>query len=240
MAAPISSLKLVALIIITVAVAFFAIKYPSLCTTDIASQHTSYSEYECAGKPHQSSWGSWWHPQRTWSGADAEQKSGQGAGTVTKDWNILYHLGGNGPWIEKKHNVVERGIEVPKTCAVDQVHMMSRHAERYPTIKVAASGFLALPLRCFLLLTIVYLKGWRSSWTRSSRAISCSRATWLLSTIGSFSGQVGHVLSSVHVLHSESHLSHRNYIYQFYCPPKITRQLLSLFITSPILHGQSL
>ncbi|KAF2873028.1 3-phytase B precursor [Massariosphaeria phaeospora] len=96
-------------------------------------QHSEYLEYECAGKPHQSSWGSWWHPQRTWSRVDPGYTRGQGAGAVTNDWNILYHLGGNGPWVEKVIDVVDGGIGVPEGCEVEQVHMMSRHAERYPT-----------------------------------------------------------------------------------------------------------
>ena len=93
--------------------------------------HTGYLEYECAGKPHHSSWGSWWHPQRN-DGSIFER--GQGAGATTKDWNILYHLGGNGPWVEKVIDVVEDGIAVPEDCEVEQVHMMARHAERYPTV----------------------------------------------------------------------------------------------------------
>jgi acid phosphatase len=48
-------------------------------------------------------------------------------------WNLLYHLGGNGPWIKKytDHGMV--GDDLPLGCKVDQLHMMSRHAERYPT-----------------------------------------------------------------------------------------------------------
>jgi hypothetical protein len=61
---------------------------------------------------------------------------------MTEDWNILYHLGGNGPWIEKLENTVAGGIAAPEGCEVEQVHMMARHAERYPTWKVAIS-------RCF-------------------------------------------------------------------------------------------
>lgn len=60
---------------------------------------------------------------------------GLGAGAVTKAWNILYHLGGNGPWVEKIVDVVDGGVAPPAGCEVVQVHMMSRHAERYPTKK---------------------------------------------------------------------------------------------------------
>ena len=70
-------------------------------------------------------------------------------------WNVLYHLGGNGPWIEKVDGVAKGGIAVPEGCEVDMVHMvsvpfsrapfrvlnrlqMSRHAERYPTKSAGA------------------------------------------------------------------------------------------------------
>ncbi|KAI9044943.1 uncharacterized protein KD926_011116 [Aspergillus affinis] len=60
------------------------------------------------------------------------------------DWNLLHYLGGNGPWIEKidgEH--VSEGIGPPERCSIEQVHMMSRHGERYPT-KSAGSRHLAL------------------------------------------------------------------------------------------------
>ncbi|TGZ82846.1 phosphoglycerate mutase-like protein [Ascodesmis nigricans] len=53
-------------------------------------------------------------------------------------WNILYHLGGNSPWIQKIDDVVEGGFDPPKGCAVDMIHMMSRHGERYPTVNAGA------------------------------------------------------------------------------------------------------
>lgn len=105
------------------------IQYPSLyssicpqtCSSDANKLHSGYFTYECAGKPHHSSWSSWWHPQRS-DGTLSEHK--QGAGAVTNDWNILYHLGGNGPWVEKVIDVVDGGIAVPKGCRVEQVHMV--------------------------------------------------------------------------------------------------------------------
>ena len=60
-----------------------------------------------------------------WRAAESLYNHGQGAGAVTNDWNILYHLGGNGPWVEKVIDVVEGGIAVPKGCEVEQVHMVS-------------------------------------------------------------------------------------------------------------------
>jgi acid phosphatase len=135
------SLSAVALWASTI-IAFIAFRlYPSsqsaqTCPTAEPEGHPGYFEYECAGKPHHASWGSWWHPERLWG-----HTQGQGAGARTKDWNILYHLGGNGPWVEKVIDVVDGGIAVPENCVVEQVHMMSRHAERYPTKKAGTSGF---------------------------------------------------------------------------------------------------
>ena len=40
-------------------------------------------------------------------------------------WDILYHLGGNGPWIQMLDGVVERDIAPPTGCQVEQVHMVS-------------------------------------------------------------------------------------------------------------------
>lgn len=39
-------------------------------------------------------------------------------------WDVLYHVGGNGPWIEKIDGVVEGGIEPPEGCSVEQIHMV--------------------------------------------------------------------------------------------------------------------
>jgi acid phosphatase len=33
-------------------------------------------------------------------------------------------LGGNGPWVEKRENVLDGGIGVPEGCMVEQVHMV--------------------------------------------------------------------------------------------------------------------
>ena len=66
--------------------------------------------------PYTSSWASWWHPQRF---------QGSSTSAIRHGWNILYHLGGNGPWIEKIDGVVKGGIAPPKGCTVEQVHMVS-------------------------------------------------------------------------------------------------------------------
>jgi acid phosphatase len=86
---------------------------------------TGYLGYECAAKPHHSSWQSWWHPGRS----DEDRAArGQDAGTTDGEWNILYHLGGNGPWVEKVIDVVDGGIAVPEGCEVEQVHMVGLRA----------------------------------------------------------------------------------------------------------------
>ena len=40
-------------------------------------------------------------------------------------WDILYHLGGNGPWIQKFDGILEENIEPPSGCEIEQVHMVS-------------------------------------------------------------------------------------------------------------------
>jgi acid phosphatase len=116
-------------IIIAIAIAVIAFLWTSrleqeprpVCPTTAPpeSLHPGILEDECAGKPHHASWGSWWHPERVTS-----HSSQEGAGARTKDWNILYHLGGNGPWVEKVDNVVEGGLAPPEGCVVEQVHMV--------------------------------------------------------------------------------------------------------------------
>lgn len=58
-----------------------------------------------------------------WSGEPNYQLA-SGSGVNANEWNLLYHLGGNGPWIEKIDGVVEGGIQVPMGCKVDMVHMV--------------------------------------------------------------------------------------------------------------------
>ncbi|KAK3648967.1 hypothetical protein LTR56_007099 [Elasticomyces elasticus] len=50
-----------------------------------------------------------------------------------EEWDIRYHTGGNSPWIPKINGTIAGGIDPPLGCRIDQVHMMARHAERYPT-----------------------------------------------------------------------------------------------------------
>lgn len=41
-----------------------------------------------------------------------------------KEWNLLYHLGGNGPWIPRVDDIVDGGIAVPEACRIDMIHMV--------------------------------------------------------------------------------------------------------------------
>lgn len=43
---------------------------------------------------------------------------------VSEKWNLLYHLGGNGPWIQKHDGIANGSIAVPEGCRVEQIHMV--------------------------------------------------------------------------------------------------------------------
>ena len=53
-------------------------------------------------------------------------------------WNLSYHLGGNGPWIPHHSSLGSIHSPLPCNCRVTQVHMQSRHGERYPTKNAGA------------------------------------------------------------------------------------------------------
>jgi hypothetical protein len=43
------------------------------------------------------------------------------------DWNLFYHLGGNGPWVGKanpRFGTYDKEGAPPEGCVVDQVHMV--------------------------------------------------------------------------------------------------------------------
>jgi acid phosphatase len=76
------------------------------------------------------SWATWFSPDAVYAGGKPATKGG----SMDADWNILYHLGGDGPWVQKTQDVVEgETVSPPEGCAVEQVHMLSRHGERFPT-----------------------------------------------------------------------------------------------------------
>lgn len=58
--------------------------------------------------------------------------------TSLTGWDLFYHLGGNGPWIPKSNSIAYSDAPLPSACRVDQVHMLSRHGERYPTKNAGA------------------------------------------------------------------------------------------------------
>jgi hypothetical protein len=43
---------------------------------------------------------------------------------VDTEWNLFYHLGGNGPWIQKVDGVIHDTLAPPGGCVVDQAHMV--------------------------------------------------------------------------------------------------------------------
>jgi acid phosphatase len=108
---------------------------PQPSTPYASANRGSPLEVGAEALPFTAGWSSWFHPQSWILNAG---RAGRGFETVSKKWNILYHLGGNGPWIQKVEGVVEGGIGPPDGCSVEQVHMMSRHAERYPTTRAGA------------------------------------------------------------------------------------------------------
>ena len=162
--------------------------------------HNGYLDYECAGKPHQASWSSWWHPQR------GDRTRHERAGQTTKDWNILYHLGGNGPWVEKVIDVVDTGIAVPEGCQVEQVHMMARHAERYPT-KAAGRNQRAVVEKMknsgvHFTGDLAFFNSWDLFWDDDARLEQ-------LTSTGPFSGRLGSFTTGVRLRTRYEHLFSR-------------------------------
>lgn len=73
--------------------------------------------YHTPTSPYVASWRSWYHPFQIMSGYEPRSPK--------KDWNILHHLGGNGPWVE----MLDEGRKTPDLapppgCSIDQVHMV--------------------------------------------------------------------------------------------------------------------
>jgi len=63
--------------------------------------------------PHTGSWQTWFNPF---------QSKVKGENHTGNRWNILHHLGGNGPWIE--HTGGESSLAPPEECLIDQVHLV--------------------------------------------------------------------------------------------------------------------
>ena len=93
--------------------------------------------------PYTGSWRGWWNPHgKSWSHWFSHHHhdgdGGAGAGWNKNGWNVLYHVGGNGPWIEMRDGIASQAIGPPPSCTVEQVHLMSRHHERFPTKNAGA------------------------------------------------------------------------------------------------------
>lgn len=43
---------------------------------------------------------------------------------IDTEWDLFYHLGGNGPWIQKVDGVISDTLAPPAGRVVDQVHMV--------------------------------------------------------------------------------------------------------------------
>jgi acid phosphatase len=71
-------------------------------------------------RPLSPTWKQWFYPG-AWSEGRLEA---QRAGKVDKDWNVYYHVGGNGPWIPKVDGIVTNDTGPPQGCTVQQVHMV--------------------------------------------------------------------------------------------------------------------
>ena len=46
------------------------------------------------------------------------------ASITERPWDLLYHLGGNGPWVQKIDDIVEGGLAVPTGCELDMIHLV--------------------------------------------------------------------------------------------------------------------
>ncbi|KAL1979715.1 hypothetical protein VTN96DRAFT_5259 [Rasamsonia emersonii] len=143
---PSPCLTLLSLLILSLAV----LLYPTGPTSVLSSVSSLVQLRTCphslseSVSPHSPSWGTWFHPQRL------RQQPGQSTTKQRPGWNLLYHLGGNGPWVQRADPALTTSaaaeIAPPDGCTVDQVHLMSRHAERYPT-RSAGGRHLALLTR---------------------------------------------------------------------------------------------
>jgi acid phosphatase len=66
--------------------------------------------------PYSSSWNTWFNPSHRTSNYNPSVPESDG-------WNLYYHLGGYGPWIEKLDGPTQ-DIKPPAGCHVEQAHMV--------------------------------------------------------------------------------------------------------------------
>lgn len=62
------------------------------------------------------SWKTWFHP--------SQSKATGSKQPLVKEWNVLHHLGGNGPWIENAGEGAASNLAPPDGCSLDQVHLV--------------------------------------------------------------------------------------------------------------------
>lgn len=83
--------------------------------------------------PYSGSWRTWFHPRRTRVESSTEHRHG---------WNLMYHLGGCGPWVEKVDGPPDvQGITPPEGCVVEQVHMVRSFFFPYPFVDLSLLKF---------------------------------------------------------------------------------------------------
>ncbi|CAI6260895.1 unnamed protein product [Periconia digitata] len=159
-----------------------------VCRQSEGSTQANCSDSNFSKSPYQASWTSWYHPS-----VDIKlQSSGYSASvrTGSQNWNILYHLGGAGPWVEKKIDVVEAGIAPPKGCEVEQVHMIARHGERYPTRRVGKRmrSLVRRMQESGLVFQneLAFFKDWELFWTHDSQIAQLTSTGPFAGTLGAF------------------------------------------------------
>ena len=70
------------------------------------------------------SWEFSWLAEGQYNNWPWSQKTHASSGAVAL-WDILYHVGGNGPWIRKLDGTAGEDIGPPAGCKVEQIHMVS-------------------------------------------------------------------------------------------------------------------
>lgn len=128
-----SAVKLLLKLLIPLSAIFLALVYYKrgfACSCPIVESFTPpCKDYELASPayPRVTSWKTWFHPSQSWEASNTEPPK--------KDWNLLRHLGGNGPWVEhvggnkgpllgESNQSDTLSLAPPEGCLIDQVHMV--------------------------------------------------------------------------------------------------------------------
>ena len=88
-------------------------------STPIIKSLAPTEEHRYPSSPHVASWKTWFHPLQSAAGSTSKD--------YRKGWNLLQHLGGVGPWIEK----IDEGDDTsdlapPEGCLIDQIHLVCK------------------------------------------------------------------------------------------------------------------